>query len=159
MDTICHIFCQVPKLFGDNQKGKLGNRPFKWLVQCKDNSVTGKTVSENDFPTPIQNKCVQHGCEGFLLVTSTTVTSGLKKLLDAMTTACPPFSAIRTKVWDKHELTSMLLEQKNESLLTQFFPISLERRNNARKSIEKLTSQTADYFVLRQYSSILDHTY
>ena len=38
----------------------------RWLIQCKHNAVSGKSVSAQDLDS-IVDSCTQHGCAGYLL--------------------------------------------------------------------------------------------
>ena len=47
----------------------------KWLVQCKHNARSGKSVSHSDLDD-IVDSCTQHNAEGYLLACSTQPSSG-----------------------------------------------------------------------------------
>lgn len=113
-------------IFVEAQSGRIGSTPVRWLVNCKDNSKSNQAVSEQDIGS-IVDKVRQHNCDAFLLVTTTTVSTALKAKLDAL--AGDPHHRIPTKVWDRFELTSMLLSNQFADLLRQFFP-----RQNARNA-------------------------
>lgn len=104
--------------FIETRSGRMGSTPVRWLVNCKDNSKTGQSVSEQDVGS-IVDKVQQHGCHGFLLATTTTVGTALKAKMDALPSH--PQNPIQTKVWDRFELTSILLSNEFADLLRQFF--------------------------------------
>jgi hypothetical protein len=106
-------------IFVEAQTGLIGSGAVRWLVNCKDNSKTNQAVSEQDVGSVI-DKVRQHGCDAFLLATTTTVGTALKAKLDAL--ASGPHERIQTKVWDRFELTAMLLSDQFADLLRQFFP-------------------------------------
>jgi hypothetical protein len=106
-------------IFVEHQQGALKSTSVRWLVSCKDNSETGKSVTEKDVGG-ILDKTRQHGCQGFLLATSTTASSGLKELLDKLDLSGG--GPIQTKVWDRFELTKLLLSTEFSDLFLQFFP-------------------------------------
>lgn len=106
-------------IFVEAQSGRIGSTPVRWLVNCKDNSKTNHAVTEQDIGSII-DKVLQHNCDAFLLVTTTTVGTALKAKLDAL--ASSPQDRIQTKVWDRFELTAMLLSNQFADLLRQFFP-------------------------------------
>ncbi|TAH48626.1 MAG: hypothetical protein EYC68_20170 [Chloroflexota bacterium] len=113
-------------LFEDIQAGLLSTGKIRWLVSCKDKARSRQSVTEKDFPrSGIKDKILQHKANGFLLVTTTTVSSGAKALLDSLDVSNG--GDIHTKVWDSSELTSFLLEPANEDFLKQFLPISYKR--------------------------------
>jgi signal transduction histidine kinase len=103
--------------FTDVRRGFLGDESFKWLVQCKDHSQSGRSVSEADVG-PILEKTLQHKANGFLLVSTTTVSTGLKKMLDALDARNG--GPIRTHIWDGAELRRLLLEKATNLLEIHF---------------------------------------
>lgn len=117
-------------IFVESQRGPLSVTPIRWLVSCKDNSDSNKSVSEKDIGG-ILDKVRQHGCQGFLLATTTTASTGLKELLDKLDLSCG--GEIQTKVWDRFDITKMLMERECADLLLQFFP-----KQAARASIHKV---------------------
>ncbi len=106
-------------IFIENQKGPLNSRPIRWLVSRKDNSQSNKSVTEKDVGS-ISDKVQQHKCEGFLLATTTTASTGLKERMDRLDTSTG--GVIQTRVWDRFEITKLLLNERCADLLLQFFP-------------------------------------
>lgn len=119
--------------FFDVQRGRLAQDSVKWLVSCKDHAESAANVSERDLGCSIIDKAAQHGCSGFLLATTTNVTSGLKANLDGLKAQ----NKLKTTVWDVHELTSLLLARKNRDLFQQFFPESFRRSLEGRQKIKE----------------------
>lgn len=119
--------------FNEFQKGKLSQDTMRWLVSCKDNSESGKNVSESEFSGNIVNKAKQHRCSGFLLATTTSVTSGLKAMLDGLNEN----NELKTRIWDEHKLRQLLLNPKNRSLFQQFFPHSFTELDSERRRIKE----------------------
>jgi hypothetical protein len=117
-------------IFIEHQRGPLKARSVRWLVNCKDNSESNKAVSEKDVGSII-DKVKQHQCDGFLLATSTTASTGLKEKLDKLDTALG--GEIHTQVWDRFALTNMLLTPQFADLLLQFFP-----RQRTRDAVQQL---------------------
>lgn len=118
-------------MFVETRSGRIGSTSVRWLVNCKDNSKTNQSVTEQDVGS-IHDKVLQHGCHGFLLATTTTVGTALKAKMDAL--ANHPQTPVQTKVWDRFELTSMLLRDEFADLLRQFFP--KEQAKNASIEID-----------------------
>ncbi len=116
--------------FLEAQSGRLGTRAIKWLVNCKDKSVSNSSVLEKDIGSII-DKVQQHKCDGFLLATSTTASTALKEKLDKLDIANG--GSIQTKVWDRFELTNLLLSDQFSDLRLQFFP-----KQNAKSAAESL---------------------
>lgn len=106
-------------IFVETQSGKIGSSPIRWLVNCKDNSKSNQAVSEQDVGSII-DKVRQHDCDAFLLATTTTVGTALKAKLDELSNT--KRDRIQTKVWDRFELTKILLSDQFADLLRQFFP-------------------------------------
>ena len=106
-------------VFIERQSGPLGQRTFRWLVSCKDHSSSGTSVSEREVGS-VTDKLAQHRCDGSLLATTTTASTGLKELLDRLSDA--PERKVATKVWDRFEITRILSEDRFADLLRQFFP-------------------------------------
>ena len=92
---------------------------IRWLVSCKDLALSGRSVNEADIPSP-ETKMRQHGARGYLLVTTTTISTGAKAMLDGLVQSGEWF----TDVWDNARLTQWLLKPGNDALLRQFFPNS-----------------------------------
>lgn len=118
-------------IFTETQSGRIGSTPIRWLVSCKDNSKTNQSVSEQDVGS-VSDKVRQHDCAGFLLATTTTVGAALKAKLDGLQSN--PKDRIQTRVWDRFELTAMLLSDPFADLLRQFFP--KEQAKNAAIAID-----------------------
>ncbi|MGM4998296.1 restriction endonuclease [Tardiphaga sp. 538_B7_N1_4] len=118
-------------IFTETQSGRIGSTPVRWLVSCKDNSKTNQSVSEQDVGSVV-DKVRQHDCTGFLLATTTTVGAALKAKLDGLQSN--PKDRVQTKVWDRFELSAMLLSDPFADLLRQFFP--KEQAKNAAIAID-----------------------
>jgi len=106
-------------IFVETQRGPIKARSVRWLVSCKDNSENGRSVTEKDVGG-VLDKVKQHKCNGFLLATTTTASTGLKGMLDGLDISAG--GEIQTKVWDRFEITQMLLSDRFSDLLMQFFP-------------------------------------
>ena len=105
-------------------QGAVSRVKITWLVSCKD--FTGTSVSEKNLPQPgIKDKLEQHNADGFLLATTTTVSTGAKALLDGLDNSSRGFPHIQ--IWDQTELTTLLLNPKHHEVLKQFLPESYRR--------------------------------
>jgi hypothetical protein len=85
-------------IFHETQAGPLKSRSIKWLVSCKDNSESNASVGERDVGS-LSDKTAQHKCDGFLLATTTTASTGLKEKLDSFDFSSG--GSMHTKVWDR----------------------------------------------------------
>jgi restriction endonuclease len=117
-------------IFVERLQGPIKSRSARWLVSCKDNSDSNRSVTERDVGS-VRDKLDQHKCDGFLLATTTTASTGLKERLDKLDSA--ERGRIQTKVWDRFELTRMLLSDECAGLLLQFFP-----EHHHREAVAKL---------------------
>jgi hypothetical protein len=112
--------------FTEIQSGVISKSKIKWLISCKDKATSEQSVGEDDLPRPgISDKLIQHKANGFLLVTTTTVSTAAKAQIDSLD--IKNGGNIFTKVWDSSELITILLEQENHDLLQQFLPESFKR--------------------------------
>ena len=113
-------------IFTEILSGPMSKDKITWLVSCKDKAKSGELASEKDLPsTGIRDKLIQHKAQGFLLVTTTTVSTGAKALLDSLDKTNG--GEIYTLVWDASELTSILLDPTYHDLLRQFLPEGYRR--------------------------------
>jgi len=122
--------------FTENRKGAVGSRNLRWLVSCKDFAQSGRSVSETDVGS-VSDKIAQHKADGFLLATTTTVSTGLKTLLDGINER----GVAETKVWDRHELEHLLLKDANIRLVKRFLPasyIAYQRLSSLPQALESL---------------------
>lgn len=114
----------------------------RWLVNCKDLARSGRSVNEADIPSP-EAKMRQHKARGYLVVTTTTISTGAKAMLDGLSLSGEWFA----DVWDNARLTQWLLKPGNDALLRQFFPNSHSalkaREGNALDSIEQVSERYA----------------
>ncbi|MHA1882102.1 MAG: restriction endonuclease [Candidatus Thorarchaeota archaeon] len=113
-------------IFTETLKGQLHEESKKWLVQCKDNSQSNKSVSEADCGA-ILDKVLQHQCDGYLLVTTTTAGTALKAKLDALAVAKD--RPILTLVWDMYLLDLLLRKSEYSDVFKSYFPKSWKQEN------------------------------
>lgn len=112
--------------FTEIREGPISRDRTLWLVSCKDKARSGASVAETDLPKPgIRDKLDQHKADGFLLVTTTTVGTAAKGLLDGLDKNNG--GPVHILVWDAADITQMLLEPENIGLVQQFFPASYKR--------------------------------
>ncbi len=105
-------------------KGPLSNIPIKWLVQCKDFSKTRNSVKEADVG-PIIDKVKQHKANGYLIATTTAVSTGLMKKLDSLDIRNG--GEIHIKVWDYPELVNFLSRAEFIEITKQYLPESYKK--------------------------------
>lgn len=111
-------------LLTEKLDGPISHQVIHWLVSCKDFSKSGKSVAEKDVGS-ILDKVRQHGAHGFLLVTTTTTSTGLKALLDSLDIASG--GEIHVAIWDRAFLTVLLAQSEYENELKLYLPQSFRR--------------------------------
>ena len=115
--------------------GPISKEKIRWLVQCKDRVQSGKSVHEGEIPD-ISDKVIQHGTSGFLLVTTTTVSSALKEKMDSMDKGRG--GKIKTLIWDACILEQIILRSGNQEIFRQFFPDSYKRLHAIKGPLEAM---------------------
>ncbi|SEK33692.1 Restriction endonuclease [Pseudobutyrivibrio ruminis] len=96
----------------------------RWLIQCKHNAHSGNAVSNNDLGN-ITNSCKANNADGYILVCSTYPSSTAVKTLENIEL----YDKISTSFWDYQTLEGKLLNPRNWSLVSRFFPKSAEKMN------------------------------
>lgn len=81
----------------ETYKGRLGSIKRKWVVQCKHNAHSGKSVSKDDLN--IMETCLAVDADGFLLACSTQPTSALVRHFKEI----EDNKNIQIKYWDSIE--------------------------------------------------------
>ncbi|MFW2490214.1 restriction endonuclease [Clostridium chromiireducens] len=94
----------------------------RWLIQCKHNAHSGKSVGIGDLDD-IVDSCTEHDATGYLLVCSTYPSSGVVKRLEGIQSR----GRITTEFWDYCVLERELLKPENWSLITMFMPKSADK--------------------------------
>jgi len=100
-------------------QGELSQYERKWLVSCKHNANSGKSVGKDDAGN-ISDDCRAIGAEGYILVCSTQPTSSLVTRLDELQKS----QGIITKFWDSIEIEKRISKPNTFSLIHTFFPVS-----------------------------------
>lgn len=126
--------------------GPLRDFTRTWVVECKDHSESGRSVGLSEVQS-IADRLLQHRADGFLLVVTTGVSSGLKARLDAIHQ--DPRTGFVTQVWDGDDLTRMLLEPGAEDLLRQYFPEEYATRTDLDSSVRRLEQEGVSPEALR----------
>lgn len=93
----------------------------KWLIQCKHKAVSGNSVGINDLDDIIDS-CMQHDCDGYLLVTSTQPSSSVVSRLEQVTSN--ERNALVATYWDAVEIERKLNTAQQWYIAQRFFPNS-----------------------------------
>ncbi|MDH4222048.1 MAG: restriction endonuclease [candidate division Zixibacteria bacterium] len=106
-------------------KGKLKNtleeKERKYLVQCKHKAKSSKNVSEKEIGS-IMDKISQHEVEGYLIATSTDITSGLQGVIDGINKNEKNYFV---GYWSKNTIEKKLIEHPN--IYLQYMPKSYSK--------------------------------
>jgi hypothetical protein len=108
----------------------------KYVVQCKHFAHSGKSVGVAHIHDVIDT-ITQQNANGYLLVTSTDITSSLKEKLEFLKKNS---NAISIEYWDKISLEKMLMQ--HPALVTKYFPT---RFNRIKITIPKFKSKKSRY--------------
>lgn len=104
--------------------GKQRNR--KYVVQCKHNAHSGKTVYPKDISDFILMP-QKHNAQGWLLVTSTKVSQNVVANISA---ACQTKPGVEFDHWDKRKLEALVLDERCREILKRYFPKSYLKSTN-----------------------------
>jgi len=91
----------------------------RWLIQCKHNAHSSKSVGISDLDDIIDS-CAEHNASGYMLVCSTYPSSTVVKRLENIQNN----KGITTTFWDYRFLERELLKPENWSLVNMFLPKS-----------------------------------
>jgi HJR/Mrr/RecB family endonuclease len=92
----------------ERQESCFKNSSKRWLIQCKHNAHSGKSVGIGDLDN-IVDSCTEHNATGYLLVCSTYPSSGVVKRLEGIQNS----GTITTAFWDCKVLERELLKPEN----------------------------------------------
>lgn len=106
----------------EKYKSNFKNVRKRWLIQCKHNAHSGNAVGINDLGS-IGNACRQHNADGYILVCSTYPSSSVVTMLEAL----EQNEKIVTSFWDYQTLERQLLTPANWTLISRFFPESVQK--------------------------------
>ncbi|QDT23524.1 restriction endonuclease [Gimesia chilikensis] len=107
-------------LVTENLKGNLSSYQFRWLVSCKHNATSGKSVSEDDEPN-ILERLKHFKADGFIGFYSTLASSGLNSRLQALreNKEIKDYS-----IFDGRLIENLLMTTGYSPLMLQYFPNS-----------------------------------
>lgn len=100
-------------------QGPLSKFERTWLVQCKHNAHSGKSIGREESNSLVTD-CMSAKAVGYLLVCTTALTTGLVTTYRELQTN----SNLVIDYWDEVKLEDRLLKPCNFSLIDQFFPKS-----------------------------------
>lgn len=120
-------------IISEQISGRLHTRKFTWLVSCKHNAVSGKSVGPDD-ETNIRERLEQHNCDGFLGFYSTMASTGLATRLDKLKqdSHIQDFS-----IYDGQKIAGYFFDVGLSKIALRYFPKSYA----ALRPIQKLANE------------------
>lgn len=97
------------------------NDTKKWLIQCKHNAHSRKSVSLKDLDDIIDS-CTHHEASGYILVCSTQPSSKVVERLEGITNN--PKNHIEATYWDSVKIEQLLSTPRLWTIAQSFFPLS-----------------------------------
>lgn len=105
----------------DISTGAIRKYSHKWLVQCKHFAHSRRAVGLNDIDN-IVDSCAQHNAEFYMLVSSTSVSSGVVQRIESITNN--QNNNITGDFWDSAVIERKLDQPETWAIAQRFFPIS-----------------------------------
>lgn len=105
----------------EEMHGQLGRQTVTWLIQCKHNAHSGKSVGIGDLDN-IVDSCLQHGADAYLMACSTQPSSGVVNRLEGIESGANAIG--QTLCWDAVEIERLLSHPRRWSIAQRFFPKS-----------------------------------
>ncbi|MGH1399396.1 MAG: restriction endonuclease [Alphaproteobacteria bacterium] len=123
-------------IISEQVSGKLRTHKFRWLVSCKHNATSGKSVGPKEEPD-IRERLEQHGCEGFIGFYSTLSSTGLSDRLDALKQSAhiEDFA-----IYDGKKITGYFYDTGFSRLASRYFPKSYENMRPIQQIVDKHVS-------------------
>lgn len=112
-----------------------GETPVKWLVSCKHQAHSGRSVSTKD-ESNVRDRVDANGCAGFIGIYSTLPSTGLKQAIDGLKVH------IETQIIDREIIEKEILRTaKGVELAKRYFPKSIEKWISENPKPAKLFSE------------------
>lgn len=105
----------------EDRESEFLNDTKKWLIQCKHNSHSEKSVGIKDLDD-IVDSCSHHDAHGYLLVCSTYPSSKVVERLEGITNNQK--NNLEATYWDSVKIEQILSTPKLWKIAQSFFPIS-----------------------------------
>lgn len=123
------------------QKGFSGTSETMWLVSCKHNAHSNRSVTDTDEPD-ISDRVKKFDCDGFIGFYSTIASSGLSNKLHSLKNNSKGFKYI---IYDNARISSELLTMKQSAaIIANFFPNSYDKYRQLNIKND-LSNTTFDY--------------
>lgn len=127
-------------IISESRVGINGETTINWLVSCKHNAHSNKSVNDTD-EQDIYDRVLKHNCQGFLGFYSTVLASSLLDKLYALR------DRIEFTTYDSTRIEKELLSNNNKyRLLASYFPLSYQEYKK-----EKLDIETSKINAINQF--------
>ena len=120
-------------LVSEQQIGRLGARKFTWLVSCKNNAKSGKSVGVGE-ETDILERLRQHNADGFIGFYSTLASSALSTRLQSLKDKA---DIADFKIYDARLIEHHFISDNMSKIAIRYFPEGYRRL----KPIQKITNE------------------
>jgi hypothetical protein len=129
-------------LISESIEGKLNHYPFKWLVSCKNNIISGKSVNEKQDENNILERCKVFRADGFIGFYSTLSSSGLNTRLRQL----KDNQEIKDyKIFDYKLIENYIIEYGFSQIFLRYFPKSYKNVRPIHKIFDQLIELRCDY--------------
>ncbi len=140
----------------ESLKGLGGKSEMLWLVSCKDNAHSNRSVNDVDEPD-ISDRVLKFNCQGFMGFYSTIPSSALANKLHNLKTNNKRFDYI---IYDSSRISNELLSMNRcAAIIANFFPNSYEKYsqlNFPSASFQRSNSFETDLNVVKTALIILE---
>ena len=134
------------------RRGVGGESRIRWMVSCKHEAHSGKSVSA-DIESNVVDRVTQHGCHGFMAFYSTLPSSGLGQQLDSFHSS----KKLEVQVFDRERIEKYLLGSGGGiSLAKRFFPKSIQGWGSSSSRPASIVVSKVELFCQHTGQNLLD---
>ena len=138
------------------RRGLSGTSEVMWLVSCKHNAHSNRSVNDVDEPD-ISDRVLKFNCQGFMGFYSTIPSSGLANKLHSLKTNIKSFEYL---IYDSSRISNELLTMSHcAAIIANFFPDSYEKYrqlNFPSRSFQRSNDFEIDLIVVKTAVIILE---
>ncbi|MCG3667858.1 restriction endonuclease [Aliarcobacter butzleri] len=127
----------------------IGKTKNKWLIQCKHNAHSGKSIGLEDIGDFV-SACRDHDVTHYLIVCSTQLSSSLMERIESISTK----QKITIQYWDATKIEKILNQPDFYDIFQMFFPLS---SNDSEIKIYATQQPNEWIFIYQSYYIILEN--
>lgn len=120
-------------LVSEQQVGKIGTRKFTWLVSCKNNAISGKSVGVSHEQN-ILERIRQHHADGFIGFYSTIASAALNNRLESLKESSDVLDFV---IYDARLIEHYFITDSMSKIALRYFPEGYKRL----RPIQKITDE------------------